>query len=395
MIISTILALVSEGTNVIGLQAVDESLDGLLDAMNQMPSFMGNAVGFARVIGATLAMVMGATEAYMMMLGRRGLDVMKLLRIIGFAICISSSGAICAMAKAPGLTFEESAKSQASQEMQGVIQKESEVQQKQAELLKRLNDVMAEQFKAVKMTSDDASFLELDKHLAMVVEWITNQLKSASLSIETTVCQWISTIARWIATIVFQIAYYGMLVAQRICLAILAVFCPIAFAMSLAPVFKNAWVQWLSKFLAVSLWGWVAYIIIFYVASILTYNLSQDLDAYQAMINSVPSGEGVTWESIGTIGMQGLGSTCMYIVGLLIGAKLLTMVPEVAGWLIPGGVSAGIGGSMTSMATGMVGTAAAGGLMAVRGGRHALGKIPAQSAAARAADGLAARNANS
>lgn len=387
MIISTILALVTEGTNVIGLQAVDESLDGLLDAMNQMPSFMGNAVGFARVIGAILAMVLGATEAYMMMLGRRGLDVMKLLRIIGFAICISSSGAICAMAKAPGLTFEEGAKAQASQEMQSVIQKESEVQQKQAELLKRLNDVMAEQFKAVKMTSDDAKFYELDKHLAMVGEWITNQLKSASLSIETTVCQWISTIARWIATIVFQIAYYGMLVAQRICLAILAVFCPIAFALSLAPVFKNAWVQWLSKFLAVSLWGWVAYIIIFYVASILTYNLSQDLDAYQAMINSVPSGGGVTWESIGTIGMQGLGSTCMYIVGLLIGAKLLTMVPEVAGWLIPGGVSAGIGGSMTSMATGMVGTAAAGGIMGTRWvGKHTVGaavnKLPGNASGA-------------
>jgi len=37
------------------------------------------------------ALCVGFYERWMMMLGRRGMDVMKLLRIVGISICISRS----------------------------------------------------------------------------------------------------------------------------------------------------------------------------------------------------------------------------------------------------------------------------------------------------------------
>ena len=77
----------------IGLPAIDESLDKLLVAMETFPNVavLGDAVGMARVIGLCLALCVGSYECWMMMLGRRGMDVMKLLRIVGISICISSS----------------------------------------------------------------------------------------------------------------------------------------------------------------------------------------------------------------------------------------------------------------------------------------------------------------
>ena len=77
----------------IGLPAIDESLDKLLVAMETFPNVavLGDAVGLARIIGLLLALCVGSYECWMMMLGRRGMDVMKLLRIVGISIWNSSS----------------------------------------------------------------------------------------------------------------------------------------------------------------------------------------------------------------------------------------------------------------------------------------------------------------
>ena len=52
---------------------------------------LGDAVSMAKALGLCLALCVGSYECWMMMLGRRGMDVMKLLRIIGISLCISSS----------------------------------------------------------------------------------------------------------------------------------------------------------------------------------------------------------------------------------------------------------------------------------------------------------------
>lgn len=88
----------------IGLPAIDESLDKLLVAMETFPNVavLGDAIGLARILGLLLALCVGSYECWMMMLGRRGMDVMKLLRIIGISICISSSSWICQALQVPG-----------------------------------------------------------------------------------------------------------------------------------------------------------------------------------------------------------------------------------------------------------------------------------------------------
>ena len=75
----------------IGLPAIDESLEKLLTAMETFPNVavLGDAVSMAKALGLCLALCVGSYECWMMMLGRRGMDVMKLLRIIGISLCIS------------------------------------------------------------------------------------------------------------------------------------------------------------------------------------------------------------------------------------------------------------------------------------------------------------------
>src|SRR5574344_1302517 len=92
----------------IGLPSIDESLDKLLVAMETFTksAVLGDTVAYARILGLCLALCVGCYECWMMMLGRRGMDVLTLLRIIGLSMCISSSSWIVSELQVPGKALE-------------------------------------------------------------------------------------------------------------------------------------------------------------------------------------------------------------------------------------------------------------------------------------------------
>ncbi|WP_304609228.1 hypothetical protein [Muribaculum intestinale] len=341
-----------------GLPSIDESLDKLLVAMETFPNVavLGDAVSLARIIGLLLALCVGSYECWMMMLGRRGMDVMKLLRIVGISICISCSSYICSALQTPGKGLEATTKAMAKSKNKEVAAFELKVAQKQGQYLERLRAVQdsiatAQQVAAI---GEDANWWDkLIYNVENLGNTINNYAQRAAVAAETKVSEWINDVIRFVGELIFQMSYYGILVAQRIFLAIMAIFCPIMFAMSLAPPWNSAWSQWMSKYLSLTLWGFITYMCLYYIDFILLYNLQQDMIAYEHLLN----GSVNTWSQIGALGLQGIGSNCMYAMGMLVGAYIIRYVPEVASWLIPGGVSSGVAGSSGAFAMGAAMTA--------------------------------------
>lgn len=345
-----------------GLPAIDESLDRLLVAMEAFPNvaILGNTIGFARMLGLLLALCVGSYECWMMMLGRRGMDVMKLLRIIGISICISSSSWICSALQTPGKSLEATTKAMAMAKNREVAALELKVAQKQGEYLERLRVVQdsISTAKQIAEIGEDANWWDkLIYNVENLGTTINNYAQRAAVAAETKVSEWINDVIRFVGELIFQMSYYGILVAQRIFIAIMIVFCPIMFALSLAPPWNSAWSQWMSKFLSLTLWGFVTYMCLYYIDFILMYNLQEDLVAYNHLLHGTVN----SWEQIGALGLQGIGSNCMYAMGMLVGAYIIRFVPEVASWLIPGGISSGAASPAGSVAMGaatMAGSAA-------------------------------------
>ena len=341
-----------------GLPSIDDSLDKLLVAMETFPNVavLGDAVSLARIIGLLLALCVGSYECWMMMLGRRGMDVMKLLRIVGISICISCSSYICSALQTPGKGLEATTKAMAKSKNKEVAAFELKVAQKQGQYLERLRAVQdsiatAQQVAAI---GEDANWWDkLIYNVENLGKTINNYAQRAAVAAETKVSEWINDVIRFVGELIFQMSYYGILVAQRIFLAIMAIFCPIMFAMSLAPPWNSAWSQWMSKYLSLTLWGFITYMCLYYIDFILLYNLQQDMIAYEHLLN----GSVNSWSQIGALGLQGIGSNCMYAMGMLVGAYIIRYVPEVASWLIPGGVSSGVAGSSGAFAMGAAMTA--------------------------------------
>ena len=345
-----------------GLPAIDESLAGLLQAMaGANPPGFGPAIAMAKSLGLLLALGGGAYESWMMMLGRRGMDVMKLLRIIGISLCIANSGTICSTLTGMTSGLEEGAMSMAKSKNKEVAAFELKVAQRQAEYLDKLRavqDSVATAEKVAEIGEDAAWYEKLVYNVSHLNDTIRDYAQRAAVAAETKVSEWINDIIRFIGELIFQMSYYGMLVAQRVFMAIMTIFCPIRFALSLAPPWKSAWSQWVSKYLSLSLWGFVVYTIMYYVDFILLYNLQKDMVAYDHLLQ----GSVNSWSQIGALGLQGIGSNCMYAMGMMVGAYIIRFVPEVCSWLIPGGVSSGAGSTAGAAAVGTLTTAASTGM---------------------------------
>ena len=351
--ISSLLLDVTDIFLTMGLPSVDESLDKLLVAMEAFPksAVLGNTVAYARVIGLCLALCVGSYECWMMMLGRRVMDVMKLARIIALSMCITSSSWICNELAIPGKALEATTKAMASAKNKEVAALERKVAEKQAKYLDRLREVQdsIETAKQIQAIGEDAHWWDkLIYSMENLGSTINNYAQRAAVAAETKVSEWINDVIRFIGELIFQMSYYGMLVAQRIFLTILAMFAPIMFALSIVPPWSSAWSQWISKYLSLSLWG------------ILLYNLKEDLTAYDHLLK----GSVTSWGQIGALGLQGIGSNCMYAMGMLVGAYVIRFVPEVASWLIPGGISSSAGSVAGAVATGTAVGAASGAVTA-------------------------------
>ena len=339
----------------IGLPAIDESLDQLLTAMQSFPktAVLGSVVGYARIIGLCLALCVGSYECWMMMLGRRAMDMMKLLRIVGLSMCITYSSWICDQLAVPGRALETTAKMMAQSKNREVAALELKVATKQADYLKRLRAVQdsLETAKMVKEIGEDANWWDkLIYNMENLGSTINNYAQRTAVVAETKVSEWINDIIRFVGELIFQMSYYGILVAQRIFMTILALFAPLMFALSIVPPWSSAWSQWMGKYLSLSLWGFVTYMCLYYIDFILMYNLTKDIAAY----SKLTMGQVNSWSQIGALGIQGIGSNCMYAMGMLVGAYIIRFVPEVASWLIPGGVSSSAGSTAGGIAMGAV-----------------------------------------
>lgn len=388
-----------------GLPAIDESLQSVITAIrSQTPSALGQITSIARVIGLIAALCVASYECWVMMLGRRALDVFKIMRIVGLSICISSSGFIGSAVATPGKVLESTTKGMAKSMNKRLVKQEEKVaklQEKYYTKIRALQDSIEVAKRIQEIGDDPAWYDKIIYSVKNLGTTIDNFSKRAAITTETKITEWVNLVIRFIGECIFQIAYFSLLLMQAVFMKVLLMFAPIAFAMSIAPPWSSAWSQWISKYATISLWGFLVYLFVFYADFVLNYSLQKDIVAYTTLIGKAKG----TWTEIGSLGMQGIGSTCFYFVGMCVGAVLLKSVPEVASWLIPGGVSSSTAGSAgssmisTASAAGGAAMGAAAGVKAVasKGVTVAAGTVSAGAAVGSAVGGAiasTARNVN-
>ncbi len=132
--------------------------------------------------------------------------------------------------------------------------------------------------------------------------------------------------------------------------SVLAIVGPISFAFSMLPSWRDAWSNWVSKYITVNLYGFLAYIELALSTAIIQYNIEDDIDVLQA----VNADEDAF--ALFTVFQSGYHNGLLPC--LVVSALGILMVPKVAEWIIPSSGTAAAASSMKRNVTAGISTAA-------------------------------------
>jgi hypothetical protein len=130
-----------------------------------------------------------------------------------------------------------------------------------------------------------------------------------------------------IAIFIFQCMVYWVRFLQVFFLAILAAFCPICLALSILPAFQDTWKHWLAKYVSVSLYACISYVILFVAYSIMNYGLETEIGYLQ---HALKTDTFYAWLA----SWYAAPDFITFIVSAVVGGISMLAVPQIATWII-------------------------------------------------------------
>ncbi len=124
----------------------------------------------------------------------------------------------------------------------------------------------------------------------------------------------------------WQACIYFVFFIQIIFLGILSILGPLSIAFSILPAFRDAWTQWLARYISVSIYTCIAYIVLSIALVIQQYALEKEIEILtQSLSNEAAFVMFATMSS---------GGSSTFIVTCLIGAVSMLTIPFVSTWII-------------------------------------------------------------
>jgi len=131
------------------------------------------------------------------------------------------------------------------------------------------------------------------------------------------------------ALIIYRVGWWATIYCQQIMLGVLTIFGPIQWAFSVLPKWEGAWAKWLVRYLTVHLYGCMLYFVGFYVLLLFDITLSLQLETLESM-----------GDDIGAYVQNAVITSGYLFAASLVALKCLSLVPDLASWIIPEGEAA-------------------------------------------------------
>ena len=143
------------------------------------------------------------------------------------------------------------------------------------------------------------------------------------------IVQFLDQIIMFAALVIFRIGWWSTIYAQQILLGLLTIFGPIQWAFSLLHKFENAWMKWIMRYLTVHLYGAMLYFVGFYVLLLFDIVLNIQYNDLAAVVADNEATMSYVKNSFFSTGYL-MAASCVAV-------KCLSMVPDLAAWILPEG----------------------------------------------------------
>lgn len=325
-----------------GINAIDENLVKIISNMGTLTSsHISDATTMARALGQVLCLFVAGSECWQVMMGKKSFDFLKIARPCALGFVIFFWAAYVSAISGPGLAFANYAKIMCDAQNDKV--KTWEKNNYTAAI--KLNEAIKTKQAAAKMAENTTKDKGLLQEVVDAGTDLLNNIKSQMLSWMTINEVWLNNKLqdgiKWVGEICWQVSYYGILLCGQIFLGVLAIFGPISFALSVVSPWHDAWSQWTSRYVSITLYPSITYLVIVYVDQIFLYALQMDYKTITAAASSEEMFAAYTNSSLGT--------TCCYVVACFIGCLAIRWVPELASWCMPAHAAQSATGVVTGM----------------------------------------------
>jgi len=339
----------------------DWELLRVIEALNTHKTHLfGTFVNFARVLAAGFAMIYLSYEAYKMLSGDKQLEVLPLLRPFALGLVIIFWVQLIPVIDAPANAMTGMARESFREQVNRVEIRKEQRRVLQAQMITALNTRSSEAMHASEerrnllqqgMDRLGIDFQALSRRIDAMRIWVISQVRNI-----------INTIIEFIAALIWKICVFLIFYLQAFFLAILVILGPISIAFSILPAFRDAWVQWVARYISVSLYGVIAFINLALAMTIMEYGVSVEVRALQVVLGMIESGN-VTGNVMMVLaaGVPGDGAL---IITSLIGAVAMLTVPVVSTWIIQ---TSGAGQAAMAMVGGSYAAITKGGQMLGKG----------------------------
>lgn len=191
----------------------------------------------------------------------------------------------------------------------------------------------------------------LGKGLDLVgVNSIVSDIKFQIMTLNAKFKMWMYEMSSYLASIIFQLGVFLVLFVQYGFFIILATVGPIVFAFSIIPAFKDLWSAWLMRFLSVTFWGAIAWMMLRIGMIITQVNMETNIKMLTLAV-----GEDDILDPVGMAFLQNVGIDVSILVSALISTLSLLTVPMISAWVFN---TSSVGGAARVMTAAGIGAAA-------------------------------------
>ncbi|UZR99617.1 plasmid transfer protein [Chondrinema litorale] len=309
--------------------------EGMLDLLGGMYSSMEiSYLFFAAEVQGLCAIFMFlhfGVKSYGMMVGDQRLQVLPLLRPFAIAMVVIFWGQFVSIIN----------------EVTGIItntskvvfeMKVSTIDALQLERMELIDDIATKLIESSAelenvQESDDESWYET---LGVDFSSLLDPIKGYYIIIISKFRFMLVQLIEFLVLTIFQVSTYIVFFLQAIFSAVLVTFGPFSFAISILPAFKDAYVHWLSRFVAVALYSAIGYLVLFLSLTIVQYGMMQEIEFLKYVMDNEAA-------FIAYVSSND-GGTSFYIIGLLLGSLGMLSVPVISTWIV---ATSGVGSAIT------------------------------------------------
>ncbi|MDZ7606514.1 MAG: hypothetical protein U5K79_13205, partial [Cyclobacteriaceae bacterium] len=185
---------------------------------------------------------------------------------------------------------------------------------------RRLIETSAE-IEQVQNGSTDASWYET---LGVDFDALFDQMKGYFIIIMAKMRFFFMQVIEFLVITVFQVCSYFVFFIQIVFGAILVILGPFAFAFSVLPGFLDAYIHWIARYLSVSLYSSIGYIVMSMCMVVVQYGIERETELLRYILSNEAAF--ILYVS------QNDGGANFFIISLLLGGLVMLTIPVISTW---------------------------------------------------------------